>query len=218
MANLFATAKKAPAAAKPAKASEKKNVTIAGLTDLASVDALIKALESVKVTLEADVKAQVLVEFKRQVTETKDYENFRGVDTGASASCEFKKRSIASALTADDIDMLNKYNIPFGKNVSVESCFRINPKYTEDSKLLEQISNAISKVKGVPEDFIEFQNSVEKNVVTADTISVACKNPKAFDEVARVIGVLSLKPKVEETKMAKLLDNVKELLIAEEAE
>lgn len=212
MTNLFANAKVASKPVKAAKAKEKREVEIEGLANLAAVDALIKTLSAVKETLEAEVKEQALEEFKRQVAASKDYENFRGIDNGASASCELRKRSTASALTEADIDLLNKYAIPFGKDIKVESCYRINPKYTGDSKLLENISKAISKVKDVPEDFIELQEGVEKNVVTADTVSAACKNPKAFNELITVIGTLAIKPKLDETNTVEILDTVKALI------
>jgi hypothetical protein len=212
MANLFKTAKVAAQPVKATKSKDKAEVQITGLGDLAAVDALIKTLSAVKETLEADVKAQALEEFKDQVHEHRKYENFRGVDGGASASCEFRKRSSASALNEADIDLLNRYGLPFGQNVQVESCYRINPKYTGDSALLEKISKAISKVKDVPEDFIEIQEGVSKTVVTEDTINMACKNPEAFDAVATVIGTLAIKPKLEDTDTVGVLDTVKALI------
>lgn len=212
MSNLFKTAKVATKPVKATKSKDKAEVQITGLGDLAAVDALIKTLTAVKETLEADVKAQALAEFKSQVAANHKYENFRGIDEGASASCEFRKRSSASGLNEADIDLLNSYGLPFGQNVSVESCYRINPKYTGDSKLLEKISNAISKVKDVPEDFIELQEGVSKPVVTEDTINMACKKPEAFDAVASVIGTLAIKPKLDDTDTAEVFETVKALL------
>lgn len=212
MANLFKTAKVATKPVKATKSKEKAEVQIAGLSDLAAVDALIKTLVAVKETLEADVKAQALVEFKSQVAMHRKYENFRGIDDGASASCEFRKRSSASALNEADIDLLNHYGLPFGQNVQVESCYRINPKYTGDSKLLEKISNAISKVKDVPEDFIELQEGVSKPIVTEETINMACNMPEAFDAVATVIGTLAIKPKLDDTDTSGVIETVKALI------
>lgn len=212
MTNLFANAKVANKPVKTAKAKEKTNVEISGLANLAAVDSLIKSLTAVKETLEAEVKSQALAQFKAQVAEGKKLENFRGVEDDASASCEFRKRSVASALNEADIDLLKKFDIPFGQNVIVESCYRINPRYTGDSALLEKISKAIGKVKDVPEDFIELQEGVSKPVVTEDTITVATRNSKAFDEVATVIGTLALKPKLEETDPLQIMDRVRELI------
>lgn len=212
MANLFTNAKVANKPVKAAKSKDKAEVAIDGIANLAAVDALIKSLAAIKETLEADVKAQTLAEFKSQVATTGRIENFRGVDDGASASCEFRKRSSASALNEADIDLLNRFKVPFGQNVMVESCYRINPKYTGDSNLLQKISNAISKVKDVPEDFIELQEGVSKAVVTEDTVAVACKNPEAFDAVATVIGTLALKPKLDETDTVAIIEKVKALI------
>jgi len=212
MTNLFANAKVANKPAKTVKAKEKAEIAISGLANLAAVDALIKSLAAVKETLEAEVKAQALAEFKSQVADSRKLENFRGVDDGASASCEFRKRSTASALNEADIDLLKQFNIPFGLNVSVESCYRINPKYTGDSRLLEKISTAISKVKDVPEDFIELQEGISKPVVTEDTITVAARNPAAFDAVATVIGTLAVKPKLDETDTVEIMNRVREII------
>lgn len=212
MANLFANAKVATKPVKTAKAKDKREVQIEGLANLAAVDALIKTLSAVKETLEAEVKAQAIEDFKEQVATYNKYENFRGVDDGASASCELRKRSTASALNEADIDLLNKFKVPFGKDIKVESCYRINPRYTGDSKLLENISKAISKVKDVPEDFIELQEGVEKNVVTEDTVNVACKNPAAFNALIGVIGTLAIKPKLDESNTVEILETVKALI------
>lgn len=211
MANLFSKAK---VVTKPAKSSKpkKSEVEINGLSDLATVDAMIKSLLAIKETLEADVKDQTLAHFKTQVADNGKVENFRGIDNDASASCEFRKRSSVSALTDGDIELLTRFAIPYGVNVSVESCYRINPKYTGDSALLEKISKAITKVKDVPEDFIEFQEEVSKKVVTEETISAACRNSQAFSAVASVIGTLALKPKLEVTDPTKLIERVKTLL------
>lgn len=212
MANLFTNAKVAGKPAKAAKGKDKTEVVIEGIADLAAVDALMKSLSALKETLEGQVKERVLTEFKAQVAHGRKIENFRGVDDGASASCEFRKRSTASALTEPDMDLLNRWKVPFGKNVIVEECFRVNPKYTGDSELLEKISKAISKVKDVPEDFIELQAGVSKNVVTEETIATACKDSKVFDAVATVIGTLALKPKLEETDTAAIIEQVKSII------
>lgn len=215
MANLFANAK---VVAKPAKASKPKKaeVEIAGLADLAAVDALIKSLMAIKETLEIDVKQQTLEQFKNQVAANGKTENFRGIEADASASCEFRKRSSVSGLQAGEIELLERFNVPYGENVSVESCFRINPKYTGDSELLEKISVAISGIDSVPEDFIEFQQGVSKKVVTEETVNVACRDPQVFDAVATVIGTLALKPKMEENDPAKMLERVKGLVVVGE--
>lgn len=212
MANLFTKAKVAAKPAAPSKAKDKAEVSIPGLADLAAVDALMKSLAAIKETLEFDVKSQTLDQFKSQVANTGKIENFRGVDDGASASCEFRKRSSASALNEAEIELLQRFKVPVGEKTIVEGCFRVNPKYSCDSKLLEKISNAISKVKGVPEDFIEMQEEVSKTIVTDESVAVACKDSKVFDAVATVIGTLALKPKLDETDTAEIIEKVKSLI------
>lgn len=214
MANIFATAKKVPAKSTAAKkAKERDEYRIEGLAQLATIDSLIKSLTAVKATYEASVKDETLEIFKAQVARTaKKPESFRGIDGGASASMEFRKRSSVSGLNEEEMRILSAFNVPVGQNVQVEECFRINPKYTNDMDLLSKVSAAIQKVKGVPEDLIEMQPKTYKNVVTDDTITVACRDAHVFENVAEVIGTLAIKPKLDESDLGTIIDTVRDLV------
>lgn len=213
MTNLFAAAKKVPAKTTVKKGKDKDEYRIDGLAQLASIDSLIKSLLAVKESFEAEVKNEALEIFKAQVARThKKPESFRGVDEGASASMEFRKRSAASGLNEEELRILSAFNVPVGQNVQVEECFRINPKYTNDMDLLEKVSKAIVKVKGVPEDLIEMQPKVYKNVVTEDTLTVACRDAHVFENVAEVVGTLAVKPKLDETDIGTIIETVRELV------
>lgn len=211
--NVFATAKKVPVKQAATKPKEREEFQISGLAELASIDSLIKSLTAVKATYEATVKADAMQIFKAQVARTHAApENFRGIDEGATASIEFRKRSAASGLTEEEMNFLNAFNLPIGQNVQVEECFRINPKYTNDMSLLKKVSDAIQKVKGVPEDLIEMQPKVFKNIVSEETLDVACRDVHVFENVAEVIGLLAVKPKLDETDIETIIETVRDLV------
>lgn len=213
MANLFTAAKKVEAKTTAKKKPVKDEYKVEGLAELAALDSLIKSLTAVKATYEANVKSEALEIFKRQVARTtRKPESVRGVDEGASASLEFRKRSSVSALDEEEMRILSGFGVPVGQNVIVEECFRINPNYTNDMALLDKVSAALMKVKDLPADLIEQQPKVYKNIVTDDTITVACRDPKVFDKVAEVIGVLAVKPKLDETDVSNIIDTVKNMV------
>ncbi|RYD46472.1 MAG: hypothetical protein EOP83_29620, partial [Verrucomicrobiaceae bacterium] len=109
---MFSTAKKI-AAPKASKKDTKAKIDIDGLANLAALDAVIKALTALKVTMEADVKSAVGAEFIQAGCALKKRpENFVGVDAaetaegddtfGATASCELRIRSTNSPLSEDE--------------------------------------------------------------------------------------------------------------------
>ena len=101
-ANLFSTASTIKVEPKKtSKADNKAKIEIEGLSDFAMVVSLQKNLEALKETLEGSVKTQMKEVFTRQ--SNKRPENFRGFEGSASASCEFRKRSIRSVLTEEEV-------------------------------------------------------------------------------------------------------------------
>ena len=209
-----AQAQALPTAKKTAK-SDKEEIHIEGLKQLAEVDALIKALTAVKVTLDASVKAEAFDHFFDTAQATaKRPDNFRGIDDYASASIELRKRSTASALSAEELEMFAKHKLAVEKVVSVQRLYGINPAYAANTTLLNKVSKAIAKI--VPDDFIVVQEEQFKHVVNDATIDTAFKN-KAPREIIEAITVMAIKPKLETTNIAAILDNVV-MLLADGAE
>lgn len=177
-ANIFSNAKKVAPTASASKAKDKTEVEIEGLEALASISAAIKALEALKETYEANVKEQVIDRFAdtgmafAKAGAPKKPDSFRGVEGDVSASCELRKRSVASALNDAEIDLCNRFSIPVAKRVKTVGCFVINPAYKDNQDVLANVSKALSKVKDLPADFIMEQEEVSSTVVADNAFEV----------------------------------------------
>lgn len=209
MANLFAKAKKVETK-KPAARTQKAEFHIPGLRHLAELDALVKSASSIMKTLSQEVKASALSLFIDNA-DGKKPESFRGIDENASASVECRKRGTNSPLSDDEVKLLNDNGIQVPKQVVVQQLFGINPKYAADEALLEKISAAL-EAAGVPEDVIVVQEEVSKFVVDDKAIEAAFKlgNP----EVIETVVTLAIKPKLEETNIAQIMDDLKDVVVA----
>jgi len=209
MANLFAKATAVKAPAKAAKKT-KDEVQLTGLLQLTQIDALMKALASAKTTLEADVKAAAFNHFFDEAQATaKRPDNFRGIEGAASASIEMRKRSTASALSDEEVALFEQHGLKVEKAISVQKLFGINPVYASDDKMLEAVSEAISKI--VPADFIVVQEEKSKNVVGEETMekAFAIKAPR---EIIEAISVMAIKPKLETTEIAEIIKSVSKII------
>lgn len=193
-----------------AKAAGKDEVQLYGLETLAELDALIKALTTMKSTLDVEVKGAA---FDRFVQIGKDNggkrpDSFRGIDGKASASIELRKRSTASVLTQDEQDMMTKLGIPFEKMIGMQKMFGINPIYSENTDLLAKVETALAGV--VPEDFIVVQEETSKMVVTDESVEMAFK--KNIKEVIKAVTTLAIKPKLAVTDIGQIMDSVKAMI------
>lgn len=195
MANLFDKA--ARVSAKTSK-KEKRVVSVDGLEELALIDAALTTLESYRKTLETNVKELVAEEFVRASMDLNGRpENFVGEEGVATASCELRKRSSRSPLSAEEVEMLESFAIPYDTNVSVEGTYRINPKYATNKALLNKLSAALVK-SGAPDDLFEYQEQVETKIVSDATMEqVFRKDEETVRTLFSVVGVLALKPKFE---------------------
>lgn len=211
MATLFDNAKAINTVAPKGKADKKVQVTLPGLLQYAEIDALIKSLEGIKTSLGQTVKAEGFDHFfaEAQKTGTRP-ENFRGVEGIASASIEMRKRSTASALSVEEQELFAKNKLPTQKVVSVQKLFGINPEFATDSKLLEKVSVALAGI--VPDNFIVVQEEQSKVVVNEETMDAAFAQ-KAPREIIEAITVMSIKPKLESTDLAQIIEDVKALVL-----
>lgn len=198
MTNMFAKAAKIETTKKPAaKKNDRPELAIAGIENLASIDAVMKALTALRATVEESVKGQMAVAFVADGEKIgRKPDSFVGIENGASASCELRKRSTASVLTDDEVALLEAQGITYETVETTKECFVINPAYKDDSKLLEKVSAALEKVKDMPEDFIMMQTGVYKRVVTDETVNQVFAKKQAEDLLS-VVGVLAIKPKIE---------------------
>lgn len=197
--NIFAKATELKTQPK-AKKSDRAEIQVPGLMALARIDAAMKALKALKETHETKVHAFMRDYFVRVGCATKSQpENFRGLDGAASASMELRKRSVNSQLTEAQVLLCTQYGVPVAESADRVETFVINPAYLENSELMEKVGLALSKVKGIPEDFIQKQVATKKMIVTDESLASIFSKPvddatKLFD----VVGVLAVKPKIDE--------------------
>jgi hypothetical protein len=109
------------------KKGQKVEVNIEGAGDLAAINALITALEGMKAGVEEQVKTQIRDRFEAEGNKMRVRpENFKGIDVNAVVSCELRKRSTKSVLSASEVETLKKDNIPFDRTIVKQGCFFIN--------------------------------------------------------------------------------------------
>ena len=199
MSNMFDKAKTTEKAEpKKAKGKQKREVALADLSTLANINSVIGALEGLKATAEASVKAQMREAFITEGAAIKRRpENFKGIDTGASASCQIKKRSSRSVLSQDEVDLFEANEISFETLEDIPETFIINPEHAKDEKLLVKISKALENIPGLPEDFIQHQASKQRRVVSDDSIQEVFANPEITDEMFEAVAVLATRVKLE---------------------
>lgn len=182
--------------AKPKTAKGKKDkveVELQGLRDYALLSALIKNLETLKDTIEVEVKDQAFDKFV-EFANGKRPENFRGTDGNASASVEVRKRSTRSTLSQEEQDLLTKAGVPFDTEIDVAGTFVINPTYLTDTVLMAKVEKALEGVKGLPADFIQKQEPVTRVVATDESVDKAFATED--EDAIRAVTVLALKPTV----------------------
>jgi len=193
--SLFDEAKEVKTTASK-KGKQKVEKKIAGLKEFAAVTAVIKSLEAVQGALEGTVKAEMRKYFVKEGKRTHvKPESFRGLEGTASASCELRKRSIRSVLSADDKALLDDHKIPYGTNEISPETFIINPEYADDAELLEKVSEALKSVKGLPMDFIQKQAGKSTSIVEEATLR-AVFSSKKVDQLFDTVATLAVKPTI----------------------
>ena len=214
MTNLFDNAKVAPAAKTNGKKADKVDVKIDGLHTVAALDAAEKAIAGLKKSLRGTIDTQIVDYFVNASAETKRQpENFRGYEEDASASCELKKRSVKSPLNEVEVKILAENNIPFEEIVDRAETFIINPKYVEDEKLMMRVGMTLGKIPGMPEDFIQKQEAVRSTVVSEESLPTVFAGPTdKVAELLRIVGVIALKPKLDETNLAEVMELIRDLV------
>lgn len=212
---MFKQAKEAaPKATKVSKKKQKVEKDIDGLEGLAAVNALIKTLETVKESLDSQVKEQMVDHF---ITEGNAIgrrpENFNGKEGAASGSLQLKVRSSRSKLSEDEQQRLDAANIPYETVTKVEETFIINPAYAQDEELLEKVGGVLEGIEGIPADFIQHQAGVETTVANEDSLNaVFALTEDAARDLLPIVGVLATRVGINETDHTELFNKVAEIL------
>lgn len=202
----------APAPKKASSKAAKAEIEIAGIEHLAMIDALQKTLETVRATLEQDVKAAAAERFVAHIQETGQRpDNFTGIEGGATASLQFRRRSSAYALNEEAVTLLRDAGIEPEKEVVTPQLFAINPAYAGDEALLAKVEKALVKI--VPDDFIVVQEEKSKLIATETTLNTAISK-RAPAAVIQSLTSVSCGLKLKSTDMSAILDFVAGLIDA----
>lgn len=212
--NLFESAVSTKAAPKAKGKSSKAFENIAGIEDLAVLVSLEKTIAALKAETEGRVKARMLELFVEKGMERGlRPENFIGKEHIGSASCELRKRSSASGLSVAEQTILAGAKVSVETVSDVPETFIINPAYKDDMDLLGRVSTALQKVKDLPVDFLMHQEATTKIVTTEESLNEVfnqgTNDASAVTEILKVVGVLAVKPKLEEVDFDKLIERLK---------
>ena len=212
MTGMFSTAKKIEAKPTAKAKKDKVQIAVAGLSDLAKLDALIKAATAMKATLETEIKTFGFDQFMDMAGGSRP-SSFEGTDGDATASVELRKRGTNSALNEEEVAALQAVGITPFKQVVTNGLFAINPKYAEDETLLGKVEKSLAKI--VPDDFIVRQEEVSKLVVSDEILDEAFRTAKPAPVLA-IMTTMALKPKLSEAyDMTKLMDDAKAIMFPE---
>ncbi len=203
----------APIAPTPKKKGGKqaRTVKMPGLRNLNEVTKAVAVLMAVRETLVAEIKEKMISEFIQTGVATKQRpDNFVGEDGDETASCQLRKRSSASSLSPEEIEICKKHNIPLDTNVSQSETFIFNSAYLSDTKLMAKIEAALSKVPGLPADLIMKQPEISKTFTNDQSLDkMFMLGESAVQELIGILGVTAITPRFsEESDMVGIMTRV----------
>lgn len=209
----FATAKTVKTVAK-AKKADKVRVEMNGMHEYAALVSVMKSLEAVKASMEAEIKADMLKKFVDMGCDKQARPaNFIGFEGDGEASCELRARSSVSGLTEAEQEILADHEIPTTVVEDVVDTFVINPQYITDASLMDKVAAKLNTIKDIPSDFILKQEGRAKTVVAEGGLDAVFKNsPEVAANLLKIVGTLAIKAKF--TDMEKALDAIKEFVVA----
>ncbi len=195
--NAFASAQVVAAPASGGKAKPKE-VQIAGLATVAAFKKLGDTIQTLHDTARISVDAQVREYFVTEgaVKGTKPA-NIRGVDGNASGSCQANKRTVTSALTPEQCEVLDAYKISYDTVQDRPETFIFNqdrlPWVIENAAT---ISKSLEKIPGYSGDLIQKQVATTKHVVSEETLTqvFALKDEEKLRLLVPLVTTVSVKP------------------------
>jgi hypothetical protein len=198
----------APARAK-AKKGKAERIVVAGLAEYTDFAVLERAMKEEKAGSYDELRENVISQFiQLGAAEKVRPANFTGIEGLARASCELKDRSSASPITNEEAALLDKHGIPT-ETVGTAATYAINPAYVGNAELLEKVSKALSKIEGMPADFLLPQASTQKVVVGEGAIDKLFeKKPAVIRELIDIVAQIAIRDaKIDDAKIA--YENVK---------
>ena len=151
----------------------------------------------------------------------KKTDSFRGIDGEASASIEMRKRSVASTLTEEEVETLERLGIKSEKVIKTPKLYAINPAYASDDALMSKVEKALTKaLKDIVDvdNFFVVQEEVSKSVVTDETIEAVFKNQSDNQDLIYMVTTLAVKPSLKNFSVEKALKLAVELTSSVESE
>lgn len=211
---MFKDAKALAAPAAPKKGKHKLELAVAGVEQLAMVDALQKALEGVREALEGGVKGFVGDKMREIYCATGvKPESIRAVEGIGAASVELRKKGGNIALNEQQVATLRSAGLEPEETVVVPQLYGINPAHAGNDELLARVSEALKGI--VPDDFIVVQEKKVKYTVSESVVAkVFAMKDKAAPELVQVITTMACKPTLKEVNVGSILDFVRGLLVA----
>lgn len=158
-------------AVKPVKKNTKATDAVGEDLDiLAWTDTVIDNLVGVRELYETKIKLEARkIYIDRGIENGNQPENLSLLSPEQNtASAEFRKRSSASKLTADDIAILEANNIPYETAIVKEEHFYFNPELIADESARAAICEALAKVPSLKGKQILMKQEQEVKYIVAD--------------------------------------------------
>lgn len=205
---------------------EKREVNLGeSLDTVAAISALTDTLESIKKTMDAQLKDLMTAEFVEEAIKTqRKPESFRGVGAHSSASCEIRKRSSRSVLKPEEVVILNRLGIKIDKKVTkeaIEEHYFFNPKAFNDPKLVQEISDRLDGLTTADGEGLmmkqEGREAVESDVVDEDVLNDAAKSITDITDLTTVYKIIATnalgKFKLDDPSLQNIFSILREALV-----
>lgn len=184
--------------AQPAKTGKKKasdnkfRQETKGLAMLASIDAVMKTLETLKEEVASKVKSQMRDTFVlRGCAAGRRPDNYVGLDGAATASLELRKRSDRSPVDEYQAEALRDEGI----SLIEETTYSLNQDVLTP-EVMALVEKALNKVPGIPSNLFTVTS---KTIVADDALNqIFTKGEAKAKLLIDLVGVLAIKPKLDE--------------------
>lgn len=202
MSNMFEAAKATEVVKPTPKGKAKPQIAVEDLRMYAALKAAQKTIETMVDTLKESVNLEAMEAF----IEAGRSDSIQGVDGDTTASLQLRKRNARSVLGDQEVVVLKDLGI--STELSSNSKFYINGKYSEDTDLLGKVSDALDGI--VPEDFLG--HTGDKYVTTSTSVNeaMAIEDKDTRRDVLHIVATQAARTKFGGThdEMLQILSDV----------
>lgn len=172
---------------------EVRNVNIPEAYEYAALCALIDNLVSIKETKGKILNDIAQEEFiKEGIFQEGAPDSFNSDYENSSVNFQLKKRSTRSVLNQEEIDILTKAGITTEKIETRVETYIINPKYKNNTKILNKVVKTLTNVKGIPDDLFLKQESDSQYVVGKDVLNEIFEKKRANSTYKKLLDIASI--------------------------